>query len=93
MSDKHFMELLDSLDGVADRWTAAELRGMLVNSKVFEGTIIPAFYKDSGYNRTLKGTLEKQFLKHNKWEMFWYLQTLKNKKISWEKHVKLIGEK
>ena len=23
------------LDGVADRWTAAELRGMLVNSKKF----------------------------------------------------------
>ena len=35
------------LDGVADRWTAAELRGMLVNSKkVFEGTIMPSFYND-----------------------------------------------
>ena len=43
------------LDGVANRWGAAELRGILVNSKnMFEGTIMPAFYKDSGYNRILK---------------------------------------
>ena len=42
-------------DGVADRWEAAELRGILVNSKnMFEGTIMPAFYRDSGYNRILK---------------------------------------
>ena len=38
-----------------DRWDAAELRGILVNSKnMFEGTIMPAFYRDSGYNRILK---------------------------------------
>ncbi|MEM7507341.1 MAG: sulfur oxidation c-type cytochrome SoxX [Pseudomonadota bacterium] len=40
------------LDGVADRWGEAELRGILANSKMtFEGTIMPAFYKDSGYTR------------------------------------------
>ena len=33
------------LDGVADRWTEAELRGIVSNSKkMFEGTIMPAFY-------------------------------------------------
>ena len=48
-------EVGPDLDGVANRWGAAELRGILVNSKnMFEGTIMPAFYKDSGYNRILK---------------------------------------
>ena len=48
-------EVGPELDGVADRWDAAELRGILVNSKnMFEGTIMPAFYRDSGYNRILK---------------------------------------
>ena len=48
-------EVGPELDGVADRWEAAELRGILVNSKnMFEGTIMPAFYRDSGYNRILK---------------------------------------
>jgi sulfur-oxidizing protein SoxX len=67
------------LDGVADRWTAAELRGMLVNSKkVFEGTIMPAFYKDSGYNRTLKKFVGKTILKAQQVEdVLAYLQTLK----------------
>ena len=48
-------EVGPELGGVANRWGAAELRGILVNSKnMFEGTIMPAFYKDSGYNRILK---------------------------------------
>ncbi len=48
-------EVGPELDGVANRWGTAELRGILVNSKnMFEGTIMPAFYKDSGYNRILK---------------------------------------
>ena len=67
------------LDGVADRWTAAELRGMLVNSKkVFEGTIMPAFYKDNGYNRILKKFEGKTILKAQQVEdVLAYLQTLK----------------
>ena len=41
-----------SLDGVADRWSEAELRGIVSNAKnVYDGTIMPAFYKSSGYIR------------------------------------------
>ena len=56
MSDQSFHgEVGPALDGVADRWEAAELRGIVVNSKMmFEGTIMPAFYKDGGFERNLK---------------------------------------
>ena len=48
-------EVGPGLDGVAGRWNEVELRGILVNSKMmFEGTIMPAFYKSSGYERNLK---------------------------------------
>ena len=80
MSEQTFHgEVGPVLDGVADRWTAAELRGMLVNSKkVFEGTIMPSFYKDSGYNRTLKKFVGKTILKAQQVEdVLAYLQTLK----------------
>ncbi|WP_204114517.1 sulfur oxidation c-type cytochrome SoxX [Shimia biformata] len=41
-----------ALDGVADRWNQAELRGILSNSKkTFEGTIMPAYYKVDGFVR------------------------------------------
>ncbi len=41
-----------TLDGAGDRWTEAQLRGMLVNPKMtFEGTVMPAFYKVDGYVR------------------------------------------
>lgn len=41
-----------SLDGVADRWNEAELRGIVVNAKkTYEGTVMPAFYKVSGFIR------------------------------------------
>lgn len=34
------------LDGAADRWTEAQLRGIVANAKMtFEGTFMPAFYK------------------------------------------------
>ncbi|MEW2914749.1 sulfur oxidation c-type cytochrome SoxX [Leisingera sp. JC11] len=40
------------LDGAGDRWTEAELRGLVANAKMtFEGTVMPAFYKDEGYIR------------------------------------------
>lgn len=43
------------MDGVADRWSEAELRAIVTNSKmVFEGTIMPAFYIDSGFERPLE---------------------------------------
>lgn len=40
-------EIGPPLDGVADRWTAEELRGIVANAKMmFEGTAMPAFYRD-----------------------------------------------
>lgn len=40
------------LDGAGSRWTEAELRGIVANAKMtFDGTIMPAFYKTSGYIR------------------------------------------
>jgi len=43
------------LDGVAGRWTEAELRGIVSNSKqTFPDTIMPAFYRTTGLNRSLE---------------------------------------
>ncbi len=40
------------LDGVGGYRTAGELRGIVANAKMtFEGTVMPAFYKTSGFNR------------------------------------------
>ena len=40
------------LDGAGDRWSEAELRGIVANAKMmFEGTMMPAFYKDTGFIR------------------------------------------
>ncbi|MDC0343822.1 MAG: sulfur oxidation c-type cytochrome SoxX [Aestuariivita sp.] len=40
------------LDGAGDRWTEADLRGIVVNAKVmFEGSIMPSFYKTEGFTR------------------------------------------
>ncbi|WP_281708768.1 sulfur oxidation c-type cytochrome SoxX [Phaeobacter italicus] len=45
-------EIGPSLDGAADRWNEAELRGLVANAKkTFEGTMMPAFYKVDGYIR------------------------------------------
>jgi L-cysteine S-thiosulfotransferase len=45
------------LDGVGDRYTQAQLRGIVTNSKnTFEDTIMPAFYRDPAeINRPLEG--------------------------------------
>lgn len=41
-----------ALDGAGERWTEAELRGILSNSKMtFEGTVMPAYYKVVGFTR------------------------------------------
>lgn len=49
-----------SLDGVADRWTEADIRGIVANAKnVYEGTIMPSFYKTSGYIRPGEGFTTK----------------------------------
>lgn len=40
------------LDGAADRWSEAELRGIVSNAKVmFEGSVMPSFYKTEGFIR------------------------------------------
>ena len=40
------------LDGAADRWSEAELRGLVANAKMtFDGTFMPAFYKTEGFIR------------------------------------------
>ncbi|EPX84833.1 monoheme cytochrome SoxX (sulfur oxidation) [Rubellimicrobium thermophilum DSM 16684] len=41
-----------SLDGVADRWSEAQLRGILVDAdRTFPDSIMPAFYKTDGFIR------------------------------------------
>lgn len=40
------------LDGVASRYDEAQLRGIVANAKMtFEGSMMPAFYKNEGYTR------------------------------------------
>ena len=53
LSDIPFQgEIGPMLDGAGDRWSEAQLRGLVANAKMlFEGTMMPAFYKDSGYIR------------------------------------------
>ena len=41
-----------TLDGVADRWNQAELRGILSNAKnTYDGTVMPAYYMVDGFTR------------------------------------------
>ena len=41
-----------ALDGAGERWSEAELRGIVANAKVlFEGTMMPSFYKTEGFIR------------------------------------------
>lgn len=45
-------EIGPSLDGAGSRWSEAELRGIVANAKVmFEGTMMPSFYKTKGFIR------------------------------------------
>lgn len=45
-------EVGPALDGAADRWSEAELRGIVANAKMmFDGTVMPAFYKVDGFIR------------------------------------------
>ncbi|TDE38007.1 sulfur oxidation c-type cytochrome SoxX [Antarcticimicrobium sediminis] len=40
------------LDGAGDRWSAGELRGLVVNAKMmFEGSVMPSFYQVDGFTR------------------------------------------
>lgn len=67
------------MDGVADRWTEAELRGIVVNSKMtFDGTIMPSFYRTTNGARPLEKFEGKTILTAEQVEdVVAYLLTLK----------------
>jgi sulfur-oxidizing protein SoxX len=45
-------EIGPPLDGVAERWSEAELRGIVADAKQwFDGTMMPSFYKTEGFVR------------------------------------------
>ncbi len=73
-------EVGPSLDGVGSRWEVAGLRGILTNSKMtFDGTIMPAFYIDTGYIRPLEKFEGKPILTAQQVEdVIAYLMTLKD---------------
>jgi sulfur-oxidizing protein SoxX len=72
-------EVGPTLNGAGDRWSEADLRGIVANSKMmFEGTIMPAFYINSGYNRSLEKFEGKSILTGQQVEdVVAYLLTLK----------------
>lgn len=80
MSDELFHgEIGPSLEGVGDRWSEEELRAILTDAKkVFPDTIMPAFYKDQGFNRPLEKFEGKSILSAQQVEdVIAYLKTLK----------------
>lgn len=80
MADQSFHgEVGPPLDGAADRWSEAELRGIVSNAKnTFEDTIMPAFYRTDGFNRTLEKFEGKSILTAQEVEdVVAYLMTLK----------------
>ncbi len=45
-------EIGPMLDGAGERWSEAELRGIVVNAKImFEDSMMPSFYKTEGFTR------------------------------------------
>lgn len=45
-------EIGPMLDGAADRWSEAELRGIVANAKImFEDSMMPSFYRTTGFTR------------------------------------------
>ncbi|TLP46873.1 MULTISPECIES: sulfur oxidation c-type cytochrome SoxX [Cohaesibacter] len=72
-------EVGPSLDGVADRWNEAEIRGIVVNSKLtYEGTIMPGFYVATDFPRTAEKFKGKTILTAQQIEdVVAYLMTLK----------------
>ena len=71
-------EVGPEMTGAADRWSAEELRGIVSNSKMmFEGTIMPAFYRDTGLERPLEKFAGQTILTAQQVEdVVAYLQTL-----------------
>ena len=49
-------EIGPSLDGAADRWSEADLRGIVANAKImFPESVMPSFYKTEGFIRVGNG--------------------------------------
>ena len=73
-------EVGPALDGVGSRWSEAELRGIVANSKeMFPDTIMPAFYRTDGFNRNLEKFEGKSILNAQQVEdVVAYLLTLKD---------------
>lgn len=72
-------EVGPALDGVADRWSEAELRGIVVNAKMmFDGTIMPSFYRSENGARPLDKFAGQSILSAEQVEdVVAYLMTLK----------------
>ncbi len=80
MKDQLFHgEIGPSLDHVAERYDAPHFRAILTNSKmVFHDTIMPAFYRNSGFVRPMKKFEGKTILTAQEVEdVIAYLTTLK----------------
>lgn len=81
MTDEQFHgEVGPSLEGVADRWSEAQLRAIVVNSKAIFGqeTLMPGFYRTTGYTRPIEKFEGKSILTAEQVEdIVAYLQTLK----------------
>ncbi|MCH9807523.1 MAG: sulfur oxidation c-type cytochrome SoxX [Alphaproteobacteria bacterium] len=81
MTDEQFHgEVGPSLEGVADRWNEAQMRAIVVNAKEIFGeqSMMPAFYRTTGYTRPLKKFAGKSILSAQQVEdIIAYLQTLK----------------
>ncbi len=79
-SDQQFHgEVGPSLDGVGARYEDAQLRAIVVNSKVVFGeeTLMPAFYRTTGFSRVSKKFADKTILSAQQVEdIVAYLKTL-----------------
>lgn len=79
-------DIAPPLDGVADRYSEAEIRGIVANAKnTFEDSFMPAFYKTDGFIRpgdgftgkAAKGTLAPILSAQQIEDVVAYLMTLK----------------
>lgn len=72
-------EIGPTLDGVADRYSEAQLRLILVDAKqVFDGTMMPAFHRSQGLTRVMKTFEGKSILSaKNVEDVLAYLKTFK----------------
>lgn len=81
LSDQPFHgDVGPTLDGVADRWDEATLRMIIVNAKtVYDGTVMPAFYRADGFTRVGDKFRGKTILTAQQVEdVVAYLMTLKD---------------